>query len=112
MGRVCREIQEWVEQSVEQPVESWEDRQEQRCKEEPCNWWLLCLNKLVGWLVWVTVRVIRYVVVTIGKWVTRAVCEVISFVLAVAALVVHLVLSIPVVGRIARTVMNWVLEII
>jgi len=112
MGRVCREVQEWVEEQIEQPIEEWEDRQEERCREEECNWWMLCLNKLVCWLVWVTVKVIRWVVVTVGKWVARVICEVVNFVLDVIGFVVALILSIPIIGGIIRTVLNWVTEII
>src|SRR6266508_2434431 len=112
MAQVCREIQEWIEEQVERPIEEWENRQEQRCREEECNWWVLCLNKLICWLVWVAVKVVRWVVVTVGKWVTRVVCEVISVVLDVVAFVVNLVLSIPIIGGIIRTVLNWVTEII
>ena len=112
MGRSCREIHEWIEEEIEQPIEDWEDRQEQRCRNEPCNWWLLCLNKLVCWFVWVTVKVIRWVVVTVGKWVVRVVCEVVNFVLDVIGFIIGLILSIPIIGGIIRTVLNWVLEVI
>lgn len=112
MGRVCREVQEWIEEQIEQPIEEWENRQEQRCREEACNWWMLCLNKLFCWLVWVAVKVVRWVVVTVGKWVTRIVCEVISFVLDVVAFLVNLILSIPIIGGIIRTILNWVMEIV
>ena len=112
MAMVCHEIQEWIEEQIEQPIEEWENRQEQRCREEECNWWVLCLNKLVCWLVWVTVKVVRWVVVTVGKWVTRVVCEVVGFVLDVVALVINLVLSIPILGGILRTILNWITEII
>ena len=112
MGRVCRETQEWIEEQIEQPIEEWENRQEQRCREEECNWWMLCLNKLFCWLVWVAVKVVRWVVVTVGKWVTRVVCEVVNFVLDVIGFVVELILSIPIIGGIIRTILNWVTEII
>lgn len=112
MGRVCSEVQEWVEEEVEQPIEEWEQRQEERCREEPCNWWMLCLNKLFCWLVWVTVKVVRWVVVTVGKWVARVVCEVVNLVLDVVAFIVNLILSIPIIGGIIRTILNWVTEII
>lgn len=112
MGRVCREVQEWVEEEIEKPIEEWEDRQEERCREEPCNWWMLCLNKLFCWLVWVTVKVIRWVVVTVGKWVMRVVCEVVNFVLDVVGFIINLVLSIPIIGGIIRTILNWLTEII
>lgn len=112
MGRVCREIQEWVEEQIEQPIEEWENRQEERCREEECNWWVLCLNKLVCWLVWVVVKVIRWVVVTVGKWVTRVVCEVVNVVLDAVGFIVELILSIPIIGGIIRTILNWVTEIV
>ena len=50
VGRSCREIQDWIETQIEQPIEAWENQQEQRCRNEPCNWWTLCLNKLFCWL--------------------------------------------------------------
>ena len=93
MGRSCREIQEWVETQVEQPIEAWENQQEQRCRNEPCNWWTLCLNKLFCWLVWV-------------------VCTVVNVILDVIELIISLVLSIPILGGILRTVLNWVTEVI
>ncbi len=112
MALICREIQEWVETQIEQPIEAWENQQQQHCEDEPCNWWMLCLNKLVCWLVWVLVKVVRFVLVTVGKWVARVVCEVVSFVLDVVAFVVNLVLSIPIIGGIIRTVLNWLTEIV
>jgi hypothetical protein len=112
MARVCREVQEWVETQVEQPIETWENQQETRCRNEPCNWWMLCLNKLFCWLVWVLVKVVRWVLVTVGKWIARIVCEVVNVVLDVAAFIVNLVLSIPIIGGILRTVLNWVTEIV
>jgi hypothetical protein len=112
MAQVCHEVQDWIEEQIEQPIEEWENQQEQHCRDEPCNWWTLCLNKLFCWLVWVLVKVIRWVLVTVGKWVTRVVCEVISVVLDVVALVINLILSIPIIGGIIRTVLNWVTEVI
>lgn len=112
MGRSCREIHEWIEEQVEQPIEEWEDRQEERCREEPCKWWMLCLNKLFCWLVWVTVKVVRWVLVTVGKWVVRFVCVVINLILDVIAFIINLILSIPIIGGIIRTVLNWLTEII
>jgi hypothetical protein len=112
MGRSCRDIQEWIETQVEQPIETWENQQEQRCRNEPCNWWTLCLNKLFCWLVWVLVKVVRWVLVTVGKWVVRVVCTVVNFVLDVVAAVIGLILSIPIIGGIIRTVLNWVTEIV
>jgi len=112
MALICHEIQEWVETQIEQPIESWENQQQQQCQNEPCNWWTLCLNKLVCWLVWVLVKVVRFVLVTVGKWVARAICEVVNFVLDVAAFLINLVLSIPILGGIIRTILNWLTEIV
>lgn len=112
MAMICKEIQEWVEEEIEKPIEEWENQQQERCEERPCKKWCLCCNKWFCWLVWVLVKVIRWVVVTVGKWVVRVVCEVVNFVLDVAALVVNLILSIPIIGGIIRTILNWVTEII
>ena len=111
MAEVCREVQEWIEEQIEQPIETWENQQEQRCRNEPCNWWTLCLNKLFCWLVWVLVKVVRWVLVTVGKWVTRIVCEIVNVIVSVVAAIVTLVLSIPILGGILRTILNWLTEI-
>jgi hypothetical protein len=112
MGRVCKEVQDWVEEQIEQPIESWENQLEKRCREQDCDWWCLCCNKWLCWLVWVLVKVITWIVVTVGKWVTRLVCEVANFVLDVVGFLGGLILSIPVIGGIIRTILNWVTEII
>jgi hypothetical protein len=112
MGRVCRETQEWVEEQIEQPVETFVNQLQEVCEEQDCNWWCLCCNKWLCWLAWVVVRVVTWVVVTVGKWVTRVVCEVVNFVLDVIGFLVELILSIPIIGGIIRTILNWVTEII
>lgn len=75
MSGPCREIRRWVERTVTEPVEEWVERQEERCRQEECNWWLLCLNKLVCWIVTVTVRVVVWVTRTIVEPVTETVCD-------------------------------------
>ena len=112
MGRVCREIQEWIEEEVQQPIEEWEERAVERCRRRRCKWWCLCCNKWFCWLEIILVKVIKWVVVIVGKWVTRVVCEIISFILDVIAFIVNLILSIPVIGGIIRTILNWLTEII
>ena len=112
MGRVCTEIQEWIEDQVERPIEEWEERQEERCRRRRCNWWCLCCNKWFCWLVWVLVKVVRWVVVTVGKWVVRTVCEIVNVVLDIVAFIINLILSIPIIGGIIRTILNWVTELI
>ena len=110
MGRSCKEIHEWIEETVEKPIEEWEEQQEQRCRNEKCKWWMLCLNKLVCWFVTILVKVIRWVLVTVGKWVVRVVCETINFVLDVAGWVINMVLAIPIIGGLIRAIWNWVIE--
>ncbi|WAC02670.1 hypothetical protein N7U66_03020 [Lacinutrix neustonica] len=112
MGRVCREIQEWVEEEIEKPIETWEERAEERCSRRKCKWWCACCNKWFCWIEILLVKIIKWVVVIVGKWVTRVVCEIISFILDVIALVVNLILSIPIIGGIIRTLLNWITEII
>jgi len=112
MGRVCHEVQDWVEEQIEQPVETWENQLQQTCQEQDCNWWCLCCNKWLCWLVWVLVKVVTWVVVTVGKWVTRIVCEVVNVVLDAIGFIVELILSIPIIGGIIRTILNWVTEVI
>ncbi len=112
MARVCKEVQDWVEEQIEKPIEEWENRQERRCREQSCNWWCLCCNKWFCWLVWILVKIIRWVLVTVGKWVARLVCEVVNGVLDAIGFIVELILSIPIIGGIIRTILNWVTEII
>jgi hypothetical protein len=111
MGRTCREVHEWIEEKIEKPIEEWERRQEERCKKKKCNWWTLCLNKLFCWLVWVTVKVVRWVVVTVGKWVVRVVCTVVNVIADVIGFIWGLILAIPIIGGIIRTIVNWLIEI-
>ncbi|MET7752970.1 hypothetical protein [Micromonospora sp. NPDC005367] len=74
MALVCTEITEWIEEEVSKPVEEWEERQEKRCKDypwyDPRGWFC--------WFVTVFVKVIRWVVVIVGKWVTRTVCKLVG----------------------------------
>jgi hypothetical protein len=112
MGRVCKETQEWVEEQVERPVEEWVDRVEERCRRRRCNWFCACCNKWLCWAVVVAVRVVTWVVVTVGKWVTRVVCEVANSVLDTLGFLIELLLSVPIIGGIIRTILNWITEII
>jgi hypothetical protein len=112
MATFCHNVQDWIEENIEQPVDQWVERTEKRCAEQDCDWWCACCNKWFCWLVTLLVKVVVWIVVTVGKWVTRVVCEVISFVLDVVAFVVNLVLSIPIIGGILRTILNWLTEVV
>jgi hypothetical protein len=111
MAQICKETQEWIEEQIEKPIEDWENRQEQRCRDAECNWWTLCLNKLFCWLVVIVVKIVRIILVTVGKWVSRIVCEIVNVILDVAGALVSLILSIPILGGIIRAILNWVTEI-
>jgi len=87
MAQVCREVTEWIEEEVVKPVEEWVKRTEEKCKKRP--WWHPL--RWFCWLVTTLVKVVIWVVVTVGKWVTRTVCEVISTIIdAVVAISVGL----------------------
>jgi hypothetical protein len=109
---ICHDIQQWVEQHIEKPIDQWENKQAKRCKQQSCWWWCLCCNKWFCWLVWIIVKVVTWVLVTVGKWIARAVCEIVNAVLDAIAYIFNLILSIPVIGAIIRAVLNWVTEII
>ncbi|MBM0226882.1 MULTISPECIES: hypothetical protein [Micromonospora] len=76
MALVCTEITEWVEEEVSKPVEEWEERQEKKCKDypwyDPRGW--------VCWFVTYFVKVVRWVIVKVGKWVVRTVCKLVGVV--------------------------------
>jgi len=112
MASFCHNVDKWIKETIEKPVEEFEKRQERRCREESCNWWTLCLNKLFCWLVVVVEKIVRIVVITVTRLVTRVVCEAVSRALDVVAAVVNLVLSIPVIGGFIRAILNWVTEIV
>ena len=80
MAESCKEQQVKVEEEVLQPVDKWVNQQEQRCREEECKWWMLCLNKLFCWLVWVLVKITEWVLIVVIRWVYRIVCVTVTLV--------------------------------
>ena len=106
MAQRCKEIQEWIEEQIEQPIEAYENALEKRCEEEDCNWWTLCLNVLFCWLAVIVVKVIRWIVVTVGKLVARVICEVVNVVLNFLAAIVNAILAIPIIGPIIKAVIR------
>ena len=77
MAIECVETQEWIEEEISKPIEEWVEKTEEKCKKRP--WWhplrWLC------WLVTTLVKVIRWIVVKVGKWVVRTVCKIVAAVL-------------------------------
>jgi hypothetical protein len=76
MALICTEMTEWIEEEVSKPIEEWEERQEKKCKDypwyDPRGW--------VCWFVTIFVKVIRWVIVKVGKWVVRTVCKIVAVV--------------------------------
>lgn len=73
MAIICRRITTFVTQQVTNPVTSWVNQQQQRCKNYPwpLNW--LC------WFVTVLVQIITWVVSNIVVPIISIVCTVITF---------------------------------
>src|SRR5262245_58094206 len=86
MAESCKEQQVKVEEEVLQPVDKWVNQQEQRCREEECKWWMLCLNKLFCWLGWVLVKITEWVLIVVIRWVYRIVCVAVSLVVGLVTL--------------------------
>ena len=74
----CHEVGEWIEEEISRPIEEFIEREEERCRSRPCNWWCLCCNKWFCWLVTIIVRVVHWVIETVVKWVVRIICEVVN----------------------------------
>lgn len=92
---VCDEVRQWIEEQIQQPVDQWISQQEERCRELP--WW-----NPARWfceIVTIVVKVVVWVVVTVGKWVVTIVCQVVTIVIGI---VVTLVLR----------VVNWLVSFV
>jgi hypothetical protein len=88
MAESCVEQAERIEETVLQPVDTWVDKEEKRCRDEPCNWWTLCLNKLFCWIAVVLVKVALLITTLVVRWLYRMVCTVVMLVVGVLALLV------------------------
>jgi hypothetical protein len=86
MAASCKQREEKIEESVLQPMDTWVNQLQQTCADQPCNWWVLCLNKVICWLVWVVVKVTVFVVTIVVRYVYRIVCTLVMLVVGVLAL--------------------------
>src|SRR5262245_23711700 len=77
---VCHDVGNWVTTNVSQQIEQW--------IEQDCNWWCLCCNKWLGFLVWVIVEVTTWVVTTVCEVVADAVDLVVNIVKGIIDIVV------------------------
>ena len=73
----CIETQEWIEEEISKPVDQWAEKTVEKCKKrkwyDPRRW--LC------YLVTTLVKVVIWVLVKVGKWVVRTVCKVVGTIL-------------------------------
>jgi len=74
MAIECVEQQEWIEEEISKPVDTWVEDTQTKCKKrhwyDPRSWFC--------WLVTTLVKAIVWVVVKVGKWVVRTVCKVVG----------------------------------
>jgi hypothetical protein len=87
MAESCKQQQEKIEESVLQPIDMWVTQQSQKCQDEPCNWWTLCLNKVFCWIVVALVKVSLWVVTLVVRYVYRLVCTLVMLVVGLIALI-------------------------
>ena len=90
---VCTEFRRWVEREVRTPLQTWVTREEQRCREQECNWWCLCCNKWFCWVVTVLVRAIVWIVQIVGEWLVETICKLVVEIVRVVVMVVLHVLE-------------------
>lgn len=112
MSQICEEFQQWVEEEVEKPIEEWVEKREEKCKKKKCKKWCLCCNKWYCWIETTFVKVVKWVVVTVGKWVVRVVCEIVNIALDAAAGILSLVFAIPIIGRFIRQIWSGLIDLI
>ncbi|RMD95013.1 MAG: hypothetical protein D6813_01125 [Calditrichaeota bacterium] len=111
MAKYCREVQEWIEEEIEKPVDEWIEKRVKKCKKKKCKKWCLCCNKWFCWIETTFEKVVKWVVVTVGKWVTRTVCEVVHTTLDIIGLFLGLIFSIPLIGRLIKELWNLISEV-
>jgi hypothetical protein len=108
MPTICKEVQDWVEEQIEKPIDDWITKTEEQCSEY--DWW-----NPAGWFCWlvtIVVRVVKIILVTVGKWVARIVCEVINFLVTIIAAVINLVLAIPIIGPIIKAIIRTITTVL
>jgi hypothetical protein len=92
--KVCRDVEDWIEENVEQEVE----KQEQRCKKWP--WPLSWLCSLVTFIVKILVTIVRKIV--------RVVCEIVVVVLNIVAAIINFILAIPIIGPLIKAIIRLI----
>ena len=86
MALSCREQTVRIEEEVLQPMTQYVDERREDCRNEPCKWYMLCLNKLVCTVFWVAVKVVTWVATTVIRWGHRIICVAVSLVIGLLAI--------------------------
>lgn len=129
MGRVCKEIEDAAVNTCNNlACNSFTNCNDIQCNSfTNCRWWNVpchaaraacvaaaAIARAACWVArtaCVAAAEIAKGACIVAAAVARAACEIANFVLDVIALVVNLILSIPIIGGILRTILNWVTEI-
>lgn len=80
----CDQVQRWIEEQISQPVEQWTAQQERRCRDLP--WW-----NPARWfceLVTILVKIVVWVTVTVGKWTVVTICQTLTVIVKVSVMFV------------------------
>jgi hypothetical protein len=93
MGRFCEEYDEKVCKRVRKKLVSWEEQQEERCKEYP--WY-----DPRGWVCWLVTVVIKVV-----RWVTTVVCQIVTVTIC---LIEEVASSVTNVGTFIADGLQWI----
>jgi hypothetical protein len=72
---ICDDIAKWIQSVILDPIESWLQQEEQRCREQECQWLCLCCNKWFCWLVVIIVSIVDWIIKILGKWLISTICN-------------------------------------
>lgn len=88
MYQACAEARKWVEREIRTPIETWQQQLQQRCREQECNWWRLCCNKWLCWLVAILVSILVWIIQIIGEWLIELICKIIVTIITVIVTII------------------------
>ncbi len=130
MGRVCGELEDAaVDVCNDIRCNSFNNCNNIQCNSfDSCAWWNVpchiaraacivaaALARAACWVAraaCVVAAEVTRVACLAGAAIARAACEVVNFVIDIIGFIIGLILSIPIIGGIIRTILNWVTEII
>lgn len=130
MGRVCKEIEDAAVSTCNGiTCTSFTNCNNIQCNSfTSCSWWnvpchvaraacvvAMAIARAACWVARTACVVAAEVAkgaCIVAAALARAACEIANFVLDVIAFVIELILSIPIIGGILRTILNWVTEIV